>query len=286
MAQPRVADFTVRLYPLAWRVAAASLVFISRASLPLLLALVVLATDPPIEPLALLQLLVALSGVPAAAAVLLRRARAARVEVCEDDVVVRRTGFTMEIPRGAIARVAPWTVPLPGAGVTLWMRSGKRLRDGFETDDPAALLDALDRAGVMSGAAALQHPSVLFAHAAAATAGWRWYHYLWKFGLFALAPTAVLFNAHQHIAYGGTLGQYYLLGPGAYLRTFLLYWATVAAHLVLFAGLWRAIAEPAALLATWVAPERAMRARRIAEIGCQLLYYAGVPALLAARFLV
>ena len=41
---------------------------------------------------------------------------------------------------------------------------------------------------------------------------WRWHHLLWKFVGFALAPAAVLFNAHQHIAYGGTLGQYYLEG--------------------------------------------------------------------------
>jgi len=60
---------------------------------------------------------------------------------------------------------------------------------------------------------------------------------------------------------------------------------TVALHLVLFAGLWRCLAEPTALLATWLAPARAARIRRAAEIGCQVLYYGGVAALLAARFL-
>src|SRR5262249_24814118 len=150
----------------------------------------------------------------------------------------------MEIPRGAVARVEPWSVPLPGGGFVLWMRSGKRLRDGIEVDDPAALLDAFDRAGAAAIGTALQHPSLLYAHAAAGAPVWRWSHYVWKFGVFALAPTAVLFNAHQHIAYGGTLGQYYLLGFGAYVRTLALYWVTVAIHLVLFAGLWRCLAEP------------------------------------------
>src|SRR5215470_18387402 len=174
--------------------------------------------------------------------------------------------------------MAPWAVPLPGAGFVLWMRSGRRLCDGVEVDDPALLLDALDRAGAAPLGTVLQHPSLLYAHAAAGAAAWRWSHYAWKFGVFALAPAAILFNAHQHIAYGGPLGQYYLLGLGAYVRTFALYWVTVALHLVLFAGLWRCLAEPTALLATWLAPARAARIRRAAEIGCQVLYYGGVAA--------
>src|SRR5262249_15422890 len=160
-------------------------------------------------------------------AALIRRARAARVEVYDTDVVVRRTRIVMEIPRGAIARVATWAVPLPGAGFVLWMRSGRRLCDGIEVDDPALLLDALDRAAPAPRGGVPQHPILLYAQAAAGAAAWRWSHYAWKFGVFALAPAAILFNAHQHIAYGGPLGQYYLLGLGAYVRTFALYWVTV-----------------------------------------------------------
>ena len=112
----------------------------------------------------------------------------------------------------------------------------------------------------------------------------RWYHLAAKFPLFALLPTAVLFNAHQHIAYGGLLGQYYLHGLRAYLLTFAVYWVTVAIYLVLYASTWRALGEAAALLAAWTAPSRAARVRRGVEVGCRVLYYGGVPVLLALRF--
>ena len=280
-----VADFSVRLYPPTWRWVAALLVIVSRASLAVLLVVVVLANDPPIGLFALIQLLILFSAAPAGAALLIRRSREARLELYDADLVVRRNNLLMEVPRGAIVRIVAWALPLPGAGLVLWLRSGRRLRDALEADDPAALLDALAGGGDRRPAPTL-HPTVAYAHAAASRAAWRWYHYLWKFVLFALAPTAVLFNAHQHIAYGGTLGEYYLLGPAAYLQTFALYWIAVAVHLVLFAGLWRVVAETTAWLATWAAPSRAARVRRIAELGCAVLYYAGVPALLALRFLI
>lgn len=286
MTEPAPAPgFSARLYSPPWRVAAALCVIVSRASLPLILALVLLASDPPIGPVVLVQLVAILALLPAVAAHVIRRSCAAQVELCGADLVARRADLLMEIPLRAIARLAPWTLPVPGPGLVLWMRSGNRLRDAIETDDPVPLLDALAAAGVEAAQPARQHPSVAYAHAVAALPAWRWYHYVWKFVVFALAPTAVLFNAHQYIAYGGTLGEYYLLGLAAYLRTFFVYWATVAIHLVLYAGVWRAVAEPAALLAARIVPARAAQARRIAERCCQVLYYAGVPALLAVRFL-
>src|SRR5262249_57453928 len=118
---------------------------------------------------------------------------------------------------------------------------------GLELADPLPVLAAL-------GEEADTPPVVVWAHARAATAPWRWHPLLWKFVVFALAPTAVLFNAHQHIAYGGSLGQYYLEGRGPYLRTFAIYWLTVSIDLVLWAALWRAIGEGVALAAPWIPP--------------------------------
>jgi hypothetical protein len=274
-----------RVYTPAWRAAAALLIAVSRASLPLLLVLFLLASDPPIGPAMLAQLVALFALVPAVAAVLVRRARAARVELLGPDLVVNRAGLCIEIPHSAIVRIAPWALPLPGPGLALWMRSGNRLHYAIELDDPAPLLDAL--AAVHGDAAhdAVHHPTAAYAHAAAAQPPWRWYHYLWKFVLFALAPTAVFFNAHQHIAYGGPFGEYHLLGLVAYARTFAIYWGMLVLQLILFAGLWRALAEPVALLGTWLAPAHATRTRHWAEVGCRLLYYGGVPALVAARFL-
>ena len=50
MTEPAPAPgFSARLYSPPWRVVAALCVIVSRASLPLILALVLLASDPPIE---------------------------------------------------------------------------------------------------------------------------------------------------------------------------------------------------------------------------------------------
>jgi len=272
-------ELTAGAYTPPWRIAAALLVAVSRASLPVLLALVVLANDPPIGLAVLVQLLALFAVLPAVAAHLIARRCAARVELAGADLVLRRPDLVVEVPHSAIARVAPWILPLPGAGLTVWMRSGRRLRYAIQVDDPAPLL------GALTGHAAPPHASVAYAHAAAGSSRWRWYHYAGKFVLFALVPTAVFFNAHQHIAYGGPLGEYHLLGLAAYLQTFVLYWITLSIYLVLFASAWRGAAEAAALAAAWAAPSQAARVRRIAEVGCRVLYYAGVPALVALRFL-
>jgi apolipoprotein N-acyltransferase len=113
----------------------------------------------------------------------------------------------------------------------------------------------------------------------------RWSDRLAKFPLFALGPAAVLFYTHQHIAYGGLFGEWYLLGPAAWLRTLALHWATMTIYLGLYAAVLRAVAEAAALLAARVAPPRAAGVRRAVERACQVAYFGGVPLLLALRFL-
>ena len=100
-----------------------------------------------------------------------------------------------------------------------------------------------------------------------------------------MLPAAVLFNAHQHIAYGGTFGQYYLEGLAPYLETLATYWSTMSIYLLLYAAPWRGIAEAAALLTACLAPRHALRVRRAAETTCRVVFYAGVPILLLARFL-
>ena len=166
------------------------------------------------------------------------------------------------------------------------LRSGRRLRQGLQIDDPTPLLLALAEAGGLEAArAATRHPVLVYAHARARGAPRRWHHLLGRFAGFALLPTAVLFNAHQHIAYGGLLGEYYLLGLGSYVRTFAVHWLTLTIYLVLYASVWRGLAEGVALLAACAAPANAAGARRAVEIACQVAYYGGVPLLLLLRFL-
>jgi hypothetical protein len=59
----------------------------------------------------------------------------------------------------------------------------------------------------------------------------------------------------------------------------------VAIYLACYASVWRGLAEASCLALTWVAPQQASHVRRVAEAGCRLAYFAGVPAFLASRYL-
>jgi hypothetical protein len=280
----RLAGIAVYAYPAWARGAAALLVVASRAALAAILVLVVVANDPPVTPPVLLRLFGLFAAGPALAAWLLGRALAARLEVSAEDVVVRRRDLRVEVPRDAVTTVVPWAIPLPGPGLTLGLRSGRRLRPRLGAADPSVVIEALAAGGVAAAGRATTHPTVLYAHARAGAGGARWPRLAAKYVLFAAGPAAVLFNAHQHIAYGGTFGQYYLLGLGAYLTTLAVYWGTLAIYLVLYGGTLRVAAEAVALLAAWVAPSRAARVRPAVELANRVLYYGGVPVLLLLRF--
>jgi len=261
------ATLDVRVYPPAWRLVAAVLFAFSRASLPAMLVAILVARNPPVTPPALFRSLALFAVLPGVAAWLIGRTMAARVTVGNGRMVV---GGTEIRPSSVI----PWHVPLPGPGLSLVVGAE---RHGVQARDPLPVYEML------TGSRAA-HPTLVYAHARAAAGAWRWWMLVGKFVVFGLAPTAVLFNAHQHIAFGGTFGQYYLVGPTAYLTTFALYWTTVVIQLVLYASVWRGLGEGIALAAAWVAPSQAARVRHGVEIACRVLYYGGVPALLALRF--
>ncbi len=270
----------------AWmRAATAGVLAVSAASVPTLAALIVFGNDFVLTPAVLIRMFLVLTALPAVTAWLALRTAAARVAVGAGMLVLERRNLRVDVPCDAIVAVVPWRVPLPSAGLTLRLRSGQRLRQRVQPSDPAALLTALaEHGGVEDARRALRHPTVVYATAKRRPPS-RWYHYAAKYPLFALLPTVVLFNAHQHIAYGALLGEYYLLGLGSWLATLTTYWTTLTIYLVLFAAVWRGIAEAVALLMAWLAPARAVRVRRQVEVGCRLLYYGGVPVLLVLRFL-
>jgi hypothetical protein len=275
--------FRVCAYPAAGRFLAAALAVVSGASMPLILAAVLLASDPPITPPVLVRVFTLLALVPAFGAWLVRRAFDAEIEVEPERLVVWRRGLRVEVPGKAIAGVKPWIVPLPGVGFALRLRSGRRFAYGLCGDDAGRLLRALsEQAAVEAATVAARHPIIVYADARRSAVRRRWYHWTVKFPLFALLPAAVLFNAHQHIAFGGTFGQYYLEGLGPYLTTFAVYWLTVVIYLILYAAVWRGAAEAIAFVVAFFGPARA--ARRAVEIACRALYYGGVPLLLALRF--
>jgi hypothetical protein len=269
------AGLAVRCYAGPWRALAACLFAVSRISLPWILWRVLTADDPPITPPLLAQMLLVVWALPGAAAWLIGRAFAARARVDAAALVVARGAQRAVIERGRIAGLVVWRIPLPEPGFVVRLDAGRRAPFAIAARDPSPVLAALD-----PGAA--RHPLMVWAAARWPAPGWR--SFLGRYVLFAFFPAAVLFNAHQHIAYGALLGQYYLMGLGAWLTTAAIYWATLCAYLLLYASAWRGVVEAATLLGAWIAPAHAGIVRSAAERIDQVAFYAGVPVLLALRF--
>lgn len=271
--------------PPAARALAAALMLAARVCLVLLLVAVWRANDPPITVELLARDFLALVVLPEACARLLCRAFAGKAGVEAGSLVVLRAGRRLEVPCASIAGVAPWQLPLPSPGLTLTLRSGARFPARIAMADPARLLESLADARVAPAREAIALPVVRYA---AARDAWprRWYESAWcKVALFSLLPGLVGFYAHQHIAYGGLFGEYYLMGAAAWLRSLALYWLTGALYLALWAGCFHIAAEAWARGSAQLAPERAGGARRFAERAATALFYVSVPAVLAVRFL-
>lgn len=263
----------------AWRFVAAALVAVSLVTLPTyLLALVLL---PPVPPIVMIRSFIVGTALPAVVAWAVERAFAGTAELRDGVLELCRGDLAATVPGDALAGVHPWRISLPRPGLALRLRSGARLPVGVALDDPGLLLAALAAAGI-DVTAARRHPAMVVA---ATRRRGRWWGPVLKFAGLGSLPAALLFYTHQHIAYGGTFGQYYLEGPEAYLRTWGEYWGTTVVLLLSWASCWRAAAETIVWLVAALRPSGAALARRLVELACRLAYYGGVPALLAARYL-
>jgi apolipoprotein N-acyltransferase len=272
-------------YPPAWRAVAGLLRIISGASLPVLFVLLLTQDNPPLAPPLLLRLFLIWVATPFGAAWLIRRAFAVDLRVGPTALELTRRDVHVELPLDSIQRIIPWRIPLARPGVSLQLQSGRRFRWELALDDPTALLAELSGSVPAASASNAVHPVLVYAHAKAARPPRRLAHCLAKFPGFALLPAAILFYTHQSIAHGGPFGEYYTFGLGAYLTTFAVYWGTVAIYLVLYASVWRLLAETFCLLIAWRLPARARAVRVWAERTIALLYYGGVPVVLALRYL-
>jgi len=276
-------ELSVQAYPAALRGAAAGLLLASGLAVLGILARALLA-EPALTASAALRAFLAVSALPALAAWLVGRALRAHVRVDGNRLAVQVGGQDHDVPLAAIVDVEPWRLPLPRPGLVLRLDSGQRFALGIAAPDPSPLVARLADAGVPHAARALAHPTLVYGRVkhAAGQLGWR--RLLAKFPLFAALVAGVVFNAHQQVAYGGTLGQYELEGAVPYVWSFLGYWAAVSVSLVFYATVWRWPAELVALLAARWGEPPASRVRRSVELICRIAYYAGVPALLALRF--
>jgi hypothetical protein len=277
--------FQVHAYPLALRLLSAVAQVVCVANLLFLSAVVIAPIftgmgSPPLSELATWLVLGSLA--PLGLVRLLRWSCAATLHVEPAQLVLRRRHVRFEIPRASIDSLRPWWVPLPGAGLTLRMKSGRSFQYRLHLPEPLPLLESLGEGDPL--AAAVHHPSVAFAQARHALVRTRWYHRVFKFVVFPLLPTLIFFRAHQYITYGGPFGQYQMYGLGPYLKSLADYWGTFILQLVLFAGVWRVLGELVALGGAWLSPSHARGVRRAVEMACRLLYYVGFPALFISRF--
>jgi apolipoprotein N-acyltransferase len=114
---------------------------------------------------------------------------------------------------------------------------------------------------------------------------WRIDHPLVKFVLFPLVPAIPAFRLHQQIAFGGPFGEYYTYGLQAYVVAFLIWWASWAIGLVLFAAALRIGIEAGTALSLLLRRARAADVRAALEAIGRLSFFVGVPVWLLLRLL-
>jgi apolipoprotein N-acyltransferase len=281
-ATPFAADVVVLTRP--WRIATALLRLAAAGGLLALLLLMLLRDGLQVNSLAQIRLYGWGVLLPLIAAWAIQRLFAASARVESGLLVLRQRTQRIEIPVASIALIHVWRLPLPGVGVDLQLASGRRW--GIRLTDPQALLGALSAAGGVLRMDAHSRRIADFAAArAAATRPWL-DHPLAKFALFPLVPALPAFRLHQHIAFGGTFGEYYTYGLNAWLIGLLIWWAAWSIGLMLFAAVLRIGAETCALLAQQWRPTQQVDIRRRLEWLGRLLFYFGVPAWLLLRIVV
>jgi apolipoprotein N-acyltransferase len=110
-------------------------------------------------------------------------------------------------------------------------------------------------------------------------------HPLTKFALFPLLAALPAFRLHQHIAFGGTFGEYHSFGLAAWLTGLLIWWAAWAIGLMLFAAALRAVVEIGTVLTLWLRAAQTRKVRRALAGLSRVLYYLGLPAWMLLRLL-
>ena len=216
----------------------------------------------------------------------LRRWRSATAYVDADALLLRGRGHVRAISLREIAAITPWTLPMPMAGIAMRQASGTVLACGVAQGDPSRFAAMLQQAGAPAmtptrgEALALVH-----ARARADAPRWRIDHPLVKFAVFPLLLALPAFRLHQHIAFGGTFGEYYSFGLQAWLLGLLIWWAAWAIGMTLFAAVLRVLVELGTLPALFMQPARAGAVRATLQGIARALYFIGAPAWLLWRML-
>jgi hypothetical protein len=286
--RPRDVSFDVRAYPPVARASATLLQAVGALNLAYLaanVALDALGRGPP-APAAVVALgLLTFTGAPWLAAAAIGRWSRATLAVGADYLTLARRAARSEIPISSVKAVRPFALPLPGPGITLVLASGRAFRHRLVLDHPGPLVAAVAE-HVAQGRAALASPALAYADAKHARRARRRRPYrAVKWVFVPLALSLIVFRLDQYIMYGGLWGQYRLYGFVPYAKSLLEHAAGAWGALALYAAAVRAVVEPAALAATWLAPARARAVRAAAETLGDVAYFVLAPALVAARLL-
>ncbi|WP_313915159.1 apolipoprotein N-acyltransferase [Tahibacter sp.] len=266
-----------------WRVATGLLRVCAGAGLLWLVLRMLLRDGLQVNSLAQLQIFIWATLTPAVVAWAIQRAFAARARIEAGMLVLQQGHQRIEVPLDRIVTAQAWRIPLPGTGMDLGLASGARFAHGIAVADIHALLRALAGAGSpvrLIGAASTRMADYATARALAM---WpRLDHPLVKFALFPLLPALPAFRLHQHIAFGGTFGEYYTYGLAAWLTGLLIWWAAWSIGLMIFAAALRIVVETGHLAALpW--PARAAAVRRTLAALSRVAFYAALPVLLVFR---
>lgn len=258
-----------------WRWAGVLLQGVAGATLAAFAGLWLFGDASVLKPMLQLRLFVALVALPTAAWWLLRRAHAARVALRDDVLHVQGGGRSLRLPVAALD-VRPLRLPFPGTGLRVRGEGGDAV---LLLRDPVDVLHALGRS------VELPRGCAAYLAARGRHRGPRWDRAWLRTLLFPLLPAMFAFRLHQHIAYGGTFGEWQTFGATAWLTGAALWWAGWIVGLAVFAAVLRAVVEAACLAIAWGMPARAATARHVFEAGARAVYYLGVPAWLVLRVL-
>lgn len=270
----------------SWRVAAGLLRVIACVGLVWIGMLALFGNDEQKNTLTQIGMFAALVLAPELAAWAILRAFSASIKIENDMLVLTQRQRRVEIRVSEIQAVQPWIFPLPKAGVHLQLASGQRWSQGIAVENVDALVRALMAAGGKSGLAdSLTFYAATYARVRQAVPRWRIDQVLFKFVVFPLVPALTAFRLHQHIAYGGTFGEYYTYGLKAYLIALLIWWASWAIGMALFAAIPRILTELATVITIAARPAVAVDVRSGFEHLGRVLYFIGVPAWLLLQIM-
>ncbi len=279
-------NFSVDGYVLTpvWRVAAGLLRIFASVGVLWIAQAMLFGDGTETNTLTQIGMFAALVLAPEAAAWSIMRAFWATIRVESDMLILEHGQRRIEIPVKEVAAVKPWKFPLPVAGVNLRLASGQQWAQGIAVADLSGLANALISAGGSATLTdALLGPFSIYARVRHAVPRWRMDRFIFKFVLFPLVPALPAFRLHQIIAYGGTFGEYQTYGLKAYLIALLIWWASWAMGMMLFAAALRVVIEASTLLSIAIRPGYAIDARRWLELLGRVFFFVGVPAWLLIK---